>query len=371
MYKFVLGAIASLLFVMTPPVEAKAKSKAAAKSVAKAGKAKVVKLRAAKGKGKGKIIAQSRFQRHDVALRPVAESRGTMVRRTVMVRGKRKVVYQRVIVAASLPERVRQSAGDRAGLNQTSDPLDLKSNVAFVLDQNNAEVLFEKNANIALPIASITKLMTGLIVVEANQDMNEVLNITEDDVDHEKFTSSRLRVGSRMTRADLLHIALMSSENRAAAALGRNYPGGVAGFVTAMNAKAHQLGMNDTRYVDSSGLSSRNVASARDLAKLAMFAYNQPLLRQYSTDPKSTVDAGDRMMHYNNTNYLVAMPDWDIGLQKTGFINEAGRCLLMQTVIQGRSVIMVFLDSKGKQSRTADAGRMRRWLETMRQPGMS
>ena len=194
--------------------------------------------------------------------------------------------------------------------------------------------------------------------------------ITEDDVDHEKFTSSRLRVGSRMTRGSLLHIALMSSENRAAAALGRNYPGGLAAFVEAMNAKAREVGMRDTRYVDSSGLSSRNVASARDLAKLAMAAYHQPLLREYSTDPKSTVDAGGRLMHYNNTNYLVALPDWDIGLQKTGFINEAGRCLLMQAMISGRAVIMVFLDSKGKQSRTADAGRVRRWLEALNPPEM-
>ncbi|MFB9244523.1 D-alanyl-D-alanine endopeptidase [Massilia antarctica] len=361
MYKLVLSVIASLLLVLTPPVEAKVKA---------TGKARAERTASA-GKARKHIVIKSRAHRREIALRPAAESRNTMVRRTVMVRGKRKLVYQRVIVAAALPERARQSAGDLAGLNQTRDPLDLKSNVAFVLDQNNAEVLFEKNANIALPIASITKLMTGLIVVEARQDLDEVLTVTDDDVDHEKFTSSRLRVGSQMTRANLLHIALMSSENRAAAALARNYPGGVAGFVAAMNAKAHQLGMRDTRYVDSSGLSSRNVASARDLAKLAMFAYNEPLLRQYSTDPKSTVDAGGRLMHYNNTNYLVAMPDWDIGLQKTGFINEAGRCLVMQTVIQGRAVIMVFLDSKGKQSRTADAGRMRRWLEALRPPGLS
>jgi D-alanyl-D-alanine endopeptidase (penicillin-binding protein 7) len=222
-----------------------------------------------------------------------------------------------------------------------------------------------------LPIASITKLMTGLIVVEAQQDMDEMLTVTDDDVDREKFTTSRLRVGSRLSRREMLHIALMSSENRAAAALGRNYPGGIQGFVAAMNAKARELGMNDTRYVDSSGLSSRNVASARDLAKLVMAAHQQPLLREFSTDPGSTVAAGGRTMQYRNTNYLVSLPDWDIGLQKTGFINEAGRCLVMQTIIQGRAVIMVFLDSKGKQSRTADAGRMRRWLEALKPPGLS
>ena len=170
-----------------------------------------------------------------------------------------------------------------------------------------------------------------------------------------------------MTRGNLLHIALMSSENRAAAALGRNYPGGRStAFVAAMNAKAHELGMNDTHYVDANGLSSQNVSSARDLAKLVMTAHQQPLLRQYTTDPSYTVQAGGRAMQYHNTNYLVAMPDWNIGLQKTGFINEAGRCLVMQAMIQGRNVVMVFLDSKGKMSRTADAGRMRKWLEAVK-----
>jgi D-alanyl-D-alanine endopeptidase (penicillin-binding protein 7) len=195
--------------------------------------------------------------------------------------------------------------------------------------------------------------------------MDEVLTITDADVDRHKFTSSRLRVGARMTRANLLHIALMSSENRAAAALGRNYPGGITAFVQAMNTKAHELGMTDTHYVDSSGLSSQNVSSARDLARLVGVAHKEALLRQYTTDPNYIVEANGRPMRFNNTNYLVAQPDWNIGLQKTGFINEAGRCLVMQAMIQGRNVIMVFLDSKGKMSRTADAGRMRRWLEAL------
>lgn len=371
MFKFLLTTVVALAMAAFPPSAAAKKSHRAKSTVTK-------KHVAAKGKGRHTIVLapHSRLSSH-----ARAQARGahyTMVRRTIVVRGRRKVVYQRVITAGAVaaaasaaPAAFASSAGDRAGLNLTRDALSLKSNVAFVIDQNNSEVLFEKNANIALPIASITKLMTGLIVVQAKQDMNEIITVTEDDVDHEKFTRSRLAVGSRMTRANLLHIALMSSENRAAAALGRNYPGGVAGFVAAMNAKAHELGMTDTHYVDSSGLSSRNVASARDLAKLAMVAYHEPLLREYSTDPKSTVDAGGRMMNYHNTNYLVAMPDWEIGLQKTGFINEAGRCLVMQTIIQGRAVIMVFLDSKGKQSRTADAGRMRRWLEAIKLPGLS
>ena len=284
------------------------------------------------------------------------------------MRGRRVVSYRPVRSANFI---VPRSAGDLAGLSLTPDQVGLASNVALVLDQTSSEVLYEKNANVALPIASITKLMTGLVVVQAQQDMHEVITITDADVDHEKHTSSRLSVGSRMTRGDLLHIALMSSENRAASALGRNYPGGINAFVEAMNDKARELGMVDTHYVDSSGLSSQNVASARDLAKLAMVAHQEPLLREYSTDPKYVVDASGRPMQYSNTNYLVAMPDWDIGLQKTGFINEAGRCLVMQAMIQGRAVIMVFLDSKGKQSRTADAGRMRRWLEALKPPGLS
>ncbi|MCU6496916.1 D-alanyl-D-alanine endopeptidase [Rugamonas sp. A1-17] len=296
-----------------------------------------------------------------------AEPGERVVKRVVMVHGRRKVVYQRMIVAAPpVP-----TMGDLAGLNMTHDPLDLKSNVALVLDQANSEVLFEKNSNVALPIASITKMMTGLIVVEAKQNMDEILTITDEDVDREKFSSSRLKVGTQLSRADMLHIALMSSENRASSALGRNYPGGKPAFVEAMNAKARELGMADTHYVDSSGLSKMNVASARDLAKLAMAAYQQPILRQYSTDAKAMVETNGRPMQFGTTNHLVASPDWAIGLQKTGFINEAGRCLMMQAVIEGRSVIMVFLDSKGKQSRTADAGRMRKWLEALKPAGLS
>lgn len=302
--------------------------------------------------------------RTDLANVIADDNRQRMVRRIELVHGKRKVIYQRVRRAG--PALALLTAGDIAGLNKTHDPLDLRSSVAFVMDQTSSEVLFEKNSTVALPIASITKLMTGLLVVQAQQNLDEVLTITDADVDRQKYSSSRLPVGTRMTRGNLLHIALMSSENRAASALGRNYPGGITAFVEAMNAKAKELGMNDTHYVDSNGLSSQNVSSARDLAKLVMTAHQEPLLRQYTTDPNYVVEASGRRMQYHNTNYLVAMPDWNIGLQKTGFINEAGRCLVMQAMIQGRNVIMVFLDSKGKQSRTADAGRMRKWLEALK-----
>jgi D-alanyl-D-alanine endopeptidase (penicillin-binding protein 7) len=308
-------------------------------------------------------VKKVRVKHKEVAQQFADDNRQRMVRRVEMVHGRRKVVYQRIRRVA--PEISARSMGDLAGLSHTPDPLALKSNVAFVVDQNSAEVLFEKNASVALPIASITKLMTGLVVVQAGLDMDEMLTVSEADVDRHKFTSSRLTVGARMTRANLLHIALMSSENRAAAALGRNYPGGISAFVEMMNAKARELGMNDTHYVDSSGLSKENVSSARDLAKLVAEAHKESLLREFTTDPNYVVQASGRPMRFNNTNYLVALPDWNIGLQKTGFINEAGRCLVMQALIHGREVIMVFLDSKGKMSRTADAGRMRRWLEAL------
>jgi len=315
------------------------------------------------------VLAQATPTKKHVAKKPVvhkvvARSPATkLVRHTVMVNGKRRVVIQRVAIAPVIPERL--SAGDLAGLHQ-ADALDLKSNVAYVVDQASSKVLFEKNPDVALPIASITKLMTSLVVVEANQDMDEMIEVTNEDIDKEKGTGSRLRVGAKLSRADMLHIALMSSENRAASALGRNYPGGLPAFVAAMNAKAAQLGMSETHYVDSSGLSPHNVASARDLVKLVNAAYQQPLIRQYSTDAKYVVEPGGRPLQYSTSNHLVANPAWEIGLQKTGYITEAGRCMVMQAMIEGRAIVMVFLDSKGKYSRQADAGRIRKWLETLK-----
>ena len=360
MLKLLLSVLVSLFLVVEPV------SAAGAGAGAQAASSKH-KRQAVKKKPVRKVAAVKGKRGREVAQVLADDNRGRMVRRVETVRGKRRIRYvlARRAAPALLVLPAARTAGDMAGLNRTHDPLSLASNVAFVMDQNSSEVLFEKNANVALPIASITKLMTGLVVVEANLDMEQTLTVSEDDVDRHKYSSSRLPVGARMTRGNLLHIALMSSENRAASALGRNYPGGINAFVAAMNAKARELGMHDTRYVDPSGLSSQNVSSARDLAKLVAYAHQKPLLRQYSTDPNWVVEASGRPMRYNNTNYLVRMPDWNIGLQKTGFINEAGRCLVMQAMIQGRNVIMVFLDSKGKMSRTADAGRMRRWLEAL------
>ncbi|MGI4847743.1 MAG: D-alanyl-D-alanine endopeptidase [Janthinobacterium lividum] len=295
------------------------------------------------------------------------DSREKLERKLVVDNGRRKRIYQRIAAIPAVPVVPPvTSAGDLAGLNLTRDPLALKSNVALVLDQATSAILFEKNSEAILPIASLTKLMTSLVVVESNQDMNEVITVTDGDIDREKMTHSRLRIGSQLTRANMLHIALMSSENRAASALGRNYPGGLPAFVAAMNAKAKALGMIGTHYADSTGLSHLNVSTARDLAKVVIAAHKHAIIREYSTEGKYAVEPGGPVLQYRNSNHLVLNPDWEIGLQKTGFTNEAGRCLVMQTKIEGRDVVMVFLDSKGKETRIADAGRVRKWLENVK-----
>lgn len=243
---------------------------------------------------------------------------------------------------------------------------DVRSSAALVVDASDSSVLFAQRDDAAVPIASITKLMTALVVIEARQPLDEIITITGADRDTERGSSSRLGVGTRLSRGELLHLALMSSENRAAHALGRNYPGGLAAFVTAMNARAKSLGMTRSRFADPTGLSSRNVASARDLVKLVKAVSAEPLIRRYSTDERHTVVAGKRPLEFHNTNTLVARPDWDIAVQKTGYTIAAGQCLVMHTVIQGRSVVIVLLNSFGKYTRVADARRIRKWLEAAR-----
>jgi D-alanyl-D-alanine endopeptidase (penicillin-binding protein 7) len=258
--------------------------------------------------------------------------------------------------------RARPSMGQTLGLHDDDDALDLKSSVALVVDQETNEVLFSKNPQAVLPIASITKLMTGLVVTEAQQSMDEVLTISQDDIDTEKGSHSRLAVGTQLTRGEMMHLALMSSENRAANALGRHYPGGLTAAIAAMNRKAAALGMGDTHYVEPTGLSSKNQSSARDLAVLVREALQFPVLRELSTSQGAQVAVGKRLMQFRNTNGLVRNPEWEIGLQKTGYISEAGRCLVMQAQLAGRKLIMVLLDSAGKYSRIGDAERIRKWL---------
>jgi serine-type D-Ala-D-Ala endopeptidase (penicillin-binding protein 7) len=259
---------------------------------------------------------------------------------------------------------VRRAAGKASNRIGPADLLGLKSTVALVVDQETSQVLFSKNPEAVLPIASLTKLMTALVVVEAGLPLDELVEVGPTDTNIDGYGHSRLRVGMRLTREDLLHVALMSSENSAAHALGRSFPGGMEAFVAAMNRKAQQLGMSDTRYVEPTGLSSENRSSARDLAKLARASYEYPLLRDLSVSTGYELPVGRRSVQFRNTNALVSNPSWDIGLQKTGYIAAAGRCLMMQASLAGRKLIMVFLDSAGKYTRIGDAQRVRRWIES-------
>lgn len=278
-----------------------------------------------------------------------------------LLRSGRRVSTRHVATVVRY-EPARPSFGQLYGLQNTADALNLKSSVAFVLDSETNEVLFSKNSDAVLPIASLTKLMTAVVVTEAKLPLGEILSVSQDDVDTEKGSRSRLKVGTQLSREEMLHLALMSSENRAANALGRSYPGGLEAFVVAMNRKAKALGMNDTHYVEPTGLSSKNQSSARDLATLVKAAHEHQIIRELSTSPEFLVEVGNRPMQFRNTNGLVRNPEWDIGLQKTGYITEAGRCLVMQAKLAGRQLIMVFLDSAGKYSRIGDAERVRRWI---------
>lgn len=270
------------------------------------------------------------------------------------------------LVRASFVQRPvappRLSIGNSIGLHLVDDPLDLRSSVAYIQDAQSGETLYEKNPDAVLPIASITKLMTAMVVLDARLPLEETIEIADADRDTERFSSSRLAIGARLSRDHLLHLALMSSENRAAHALGRTYPGGLAAFVEAMNDKARAIGMTDSRFADPTGLSSNNRSSARDLARMVRVANGYPLIRDYSTSTSLVVDTGSRQMTYRTTNRLVDRPDWNISLQKTGYISEAGKCLVMQATIEGRPVVLVLLDAAGTQSRFADAQRLRKWL---------
>jgi serine-type D-Ala-D-Ala endopeptidase (penicillin-binding protein 7) len=239
----------------------------------------------------------------------------------------------------------------------------LRSSAALVVDTTHASVLYSRRPDVAAPIASITKLMTALVVMDAGQPLDEMLEVSVEDRSFGKGSVSRLVPGTRLSRGDLMHLALMASENRAAHALGRTFPGGVEACVLAMNAKARELGMTNAHFVEPTGLSDENVASPEDLSKLVIAAAQVPEIREYSTDSDYLVQVGRHMAHYRNTDSLVSKPDWNIVVQKTGYISEAGRCLVMQTVIEDRTVVIVLLNSYGKRTRVADARRIRRWVE--------
>lgn len=265
-----------------------------------------------------------------------------------------------VLVAIFL---VAGTTAEAAAGRKVSQGPDVRSNAAFVLDTTTGDVIFERKSGLVAPIASITKLMTALVVLEGQQPLDEIIEIRPADGWKGKNAFSRLTVGTKLSREDLLHLALMASENRAARALGRSYPGGEPAFVRAMNAKAKALGMTQSRFADPSGLSTGNVSSARDLAKLVIAASRNRTIREFSTSPHHQVKVGRSMLEFRNTNSLVRNPDWTITVQKTGFINEAGECLVMQTMIEERPVVMVLLNSFGKLTRVADAKRIRKWME--------
>jgi D-alanyl-D-alanine endopeptidase (penicillin-binding protein 7) len=246
--------------------------------------------------------------------------------------------------------------------------LNLKSSSVIVMDEANAAILYSKRADVPMPVASITKLLTALVVLEGEQGLDEQITITEEDRDTEKGSSSRLPFGTELTRDELLHLALMASENRAAHAMARSYPGGLTAFVHAMNVKAKALGMSSAFFADPTGLSSLNVSSAADLIKLVSAASFNPVIREYSTYQSYAVMIGRRLVEFHSTNSLVALPDWEIAVQKTGYTVDAGRCLVMKALIQDRPVLMVLLHSSGTKTRIADARRVKKWVESATVP---
>ena len=252
------------------------------------------------------------------------------------------------------------------GLRGQHDQLSLKSSVAMVVNQDTKEVYFEKNSSVSLPIASITKLMTAMVILDSNLPLEDTIVINADDVNI--YRTSRLSGGTVLTREEALLLALMSSENRAAYTLGRNYPGGIPAFVDAMNRKAREIGMSHSHFADPTGLMSENVASAEDLTRLLSAAYQYKMIREFSTWPTLTMVINHRPPKFLNTNRLVRAGDMDIGLQKTGFINAAGKCLVMQARVNNTPLLLVFLDSVGTQSRFADAVRVRDWYERSGEP---
>ena len=257
----------------------------------------------------------------------------------------------------------RVFAGDVDPWQEPSN-LAVHSGSALVVAQDGGETLYEKNATTVVPIASITKVMTAMVVLDSMPNLQESITITDEDVDYLKGSRSRLQVGTAMTREMALLLALMSSENRAAHALGRHYPGGLAAFVAAMNRKAASLGMARTHFEDPTGLTSNNVSTARDLARMVAAAHRYPLIREFSTTSGATAEVKGRELEYHNTNQLVKSPTWEIGLSKTGYIQEAGKCLVMQARVADRPVVIVLLDSAGKQTRIGDANRIKRWMES-------
>lgn len=327
-----LSLIVLALVLSSPTAEAKGRKKAATKPVAKA-------------KNVSKLTTQPKST--------------VVAKRVALPRA-----YARVAERPSLLRQASYHLASQQALGHDIEIPDLSSTVALVTDERTGEVLLGKNTQVAAPIASITKLMTAMVALDQRPALDEQLTISEEDFDTVKSTGSRLRPGLTLTRGEMLLLALMSSENRAASALSRHYPGGTKAFVAAMNRKAAEIGMRNTRFVDPTGLHSSNMATGEDLVKLVRAAYQYPEIREASTTAeRDVVLYGDRPSHFLNSNTLVRNSDWEIGLSKTGFISEAGRCLVMQARVAARPVVIVLLDSAGKNTRVGDANRIRKWME--------
>ena len=377
------GIVSSMVFAL--PVAAKTPTKTVTKAVEKAAVAKTTiktnkLVKSEVNSKKTSKAVSSTVERKSQAQKVSKSSKPAKVQKAVTQADSRKstrkvvkvsykpstvVVAPKPVVRVPSVPRVSKpvSYARQFGLNQTYDPVGLGASVALVVDQNSWTTLYEKNVQTALPIASITKLMTAMVVLDAGLDMNEYITITDEDAAH--YRSSRLTVGTTLTRRDVMLLALMSSENRAAYALGRTYPGGMAAFIQAMNAKAAMLNMYSAQFVDPSGLSSANQASAMDLAKMVNAATQYKAIRELSTNDSAYIYTADgNYKKYTNSNRLISRNmGWDIGLQKTGTLSAAGKCFVLQTRINGTPKIMVFLDSRSADSRVADAVKLKDWVE--------
>jgi D-alanyl-D-alanine endopeptidase (penicillin-binding protein 7) len=270
--------------------------------------------------------------------------------------------------AVAVPGAKSRHPARAAATVEDAHDLVVESASALVVDQSSGAVIYEKNAAAQVPIASITKLMTAMVALDAKPSLTEVLTVDEDDIDAVKGTRSRLQVGTRLNREEMLRLALMASENRAASTLSRHYPGGRPAFVAAMNRTAEVLGLSETHFEDPTGLTPANVSSARDLTKLVAAAHGYPLIRQFSTTPEYEVNIAGRPRAFHNTNSLVRSDGWEIGLSKTGYISEAGKCLVMQAWLNNKPMIIVLLDSWGRLTRIGDANRIKRWVESASLP---
>jgi len=343
--------------------KAAASTKKAAAKPAVHKKAVAGKTAVKQGKGTRKAAAKP-ASRSSATKKAVGKGKAPAARSASRSKGApvRASLRKAAPAALALPAGAAEEAETSLALDANGLPV-LGSSAFYVINQNSGEVLLERNATAVLPIASITKLMTAIVVLDSGQSLSEPLVVTEGDIDRLKGTGSRLSLGATLSREEMLQLALMSSENRAASALARNYPGGEAAFVEAMNVKARLLGLWNTSFHDSTGLNPGNVSSPRDLAKLVAASASYPLIREFSTAHERYVDVNGRNLRFGNTNSLVRSPEWAISVSKTGYISEAGRCLVMQTWLHQQPVVMVLMDSQGRYTRTADAKRVRKWLE--------